>query len=111
MARQNRTTKDNLAEKRGEYTAYRLWLRFLEKDEFLRARVSIVYFVEELLELGAIEAANKHGALNLKHIVPDKYRIKSKELIDEHLKKYWERPLGWQSFMAFKRRLLRRKSA
>ena len=31
--------------------------------------------------------------------------------IEEHVKKYFERPFGWQSFMALKRKFSRRKSA
>ncbi len=90
----------------GEYSSYSLWKKYIEQDKSLRSRIDIDFFAEELLEIDAIIASEKINSRQ-----QTLYKIKSEEMIEEHVKKYFERPFGWQSFMALKRKFTRRKSA
>lgn len=89
-----------------EYSSYGLWRKYIEKDKYLSSKVDIDYFSEELLEIEAIQISERKNSRQ-----QQLYKIKSEKIIEEHVKKYFERPFGWQSFMALKRKFSRRKSA
>jgi len=90
----------------GEYSSYGLWKKYIELDKNLSSTIDIDCFAEELLEIDAILVSEKTNSRQQKL-----YKIKSEKMIEEHVKKYVERPFGWQSFMVLKRKFSRRKSA